>query len=47
MTEPAGRAAAKAGEMTTSERYAMVLLLAGMSAVWGGVAWLAVKLLWG
>jgi hypothetical protein len=32
--------------MKASERYAMVLLLAGMSVVWVGSAWLAVKLLW-
>ena len=31
----------------TVERYAMVLLLAGFSVVWGGAAWLAIKLLWG
>ncbi len=47
MTEPAGRAAAKRTKMTTAELSAMVLLLAGMSTLWGGVAWVAVKLLWG
>jgi hypothetical protein len=31
--------------MRASERYAMALLLAGMSAVWGGMAWLAVTLM--
>jgi len=28
--------------MRASERYAMVLMLAGVSAVWGGMAWFAV-----
>jgi len=27
--------------MTASERYAMALMIAGLSAVWGGVVWLA------
>jgi len=33
--------------MTASERYAMALMIAGLSAVWGGVVWLAVTTMWG
>jgi hypothetical protein len=35
------------GEMKTSELYAMMLMIAGMFVVWGGVLLLAVTSIWG
>jgi hypothetical protein len=34
------------GEMTASERYVMVLIIDGMSVVWGGIVWLAAMSVW-
>ena len=31
-------------ERSASEIYAMLLMAAGLLAIWGGVAWLAIKL---
>jgi hypothetical protein len=37
----------RAAKKSASEWYALVMMIAGLSVVWGGVLWLAATSLWG